>query len=158
VQNRRFLSIELSTGIARWNFAAYLYAVLISSAFAGALAMLQPGLLHVMGVPFEEQGRVTGYLTAMQELVFLFLMPVAGAISDRVGRKAVYVFGLLTTSIGFGLYPYAGNVTELIGYRLIVAVGSAAIDSATCTTANAVHVAPSCIPAPPLKARRPRCI
>ncbi len=121
------LGIERSPGISAAHLWAYLYAVLVSSAYAGALAVLQPGVLQSMGIPFAEQGNLTGNLAAMQEIIFFVLLLVIGAVSDNVGRKAVYVFGLLTTAVGFALYPTAGSVPELFGYRAIVAVGSAAM-------------------------------
>lgn len=124
---RRILGIELSPGITTGNLWAYFYAVLIASAYAGALATLQPGVLQVMGIPFAEQGNLTGNLAAMQEILFIVLLGLVGAISDRVGRKSVYVFGLLTTAIGFALYPTAGSIAELVVYRVIVAIGSAAM-------------------------------
>ena len=125
--SRRVLGIELSRGITSIHLWAYFYAVLVSSAYAGALAVLQPGVLHSMGIPFEVQGNLTGSLAAMQEVLFIILLGTIGAVSDRVGRKNVYVFGLLTTSIGFALYPFAGSISELVVYRVIVAVGSAAM-------------------------------
>ena len=124
---RRVLGIELADGISAGNLWAYLFAAFISSAYAGALAVLQPGLLQVMGIPFAEQGQLTGNLAAMQEVLFILLLGVVGAVSDRVGRKAVYIFGLLTTGLGFVLYPFATSVPELVAYRFIVAIGSAAM-------------------------------
>ena len=121
------LGIARSPGITATHLWAYLYAVFVSSAYAGALAVLQPGVLQTMGIPFEEQGNLTGNLAAMQEVIFFILLLVIGAISDKVGRKSVYVFGLLTTAVGFALYPSAGSIPELFGYRVIVAVGSAAM-------------------------------
>jgi len=124
---KRLLGIELSPGITGTHLRAYLYAVLIASAYAGALATLQPGVLQIMGVPFQEQGNLTGNLAAMQEILFIVLLGLIGAVSDRVGRKSVYVFGLFTTSLGFALYPHASSIAELVVYRVIVAVGSAAM-------------------------------
>lgn len=123
----RMLGIELSPKITPAHLWAYLYAVLISSAYAGALAVMQPGVLQTMGIPFEEQGSLTGNLAAMQEVIFFVLLLYFGAKSDKVGRKAVYVFGLLTTAAGFALYPTAGSIPMLFGYRAIIAVGSAAM-------------------------------
>jgi MFS family permease len=122
-----YLGIELAAGITRRHVLAYLYAVFISSGYAGAMAVMQPGLLQVMGIPFGEQGNLTGNLSAMQELIFIVLLGLVGAVSDRVGRKAVYVLGLLTTAVGFVLYPFASTVSELVLYRVVVAVGSAAM-------------------------------
>ncbi len=124
---RRILGIELSPSITGVHLWAYFYAVLVASAYAGSLAALQPGVLQIMGIPFEQQGNLTGNLAAMQEILFIVLLGFVGAVSDKLGRKAVYVFGLFTTSVGFALYPHATSIAELVAYRVIVAVGSAAM-------------------------------
>lgn len=122
-----WLGIQLASGVSRGNFATYLFAVFISSGYAGALSVLQPGLLHVMGIAADTQAMLTGYLGALQELVFILLLGAAGALSDRIGRRPVYVFGLAVTGIGFTLYPHASSITQLVAFRLLVAVGSAAM-------------------------------
>ncbi|MCB1688986.1 MAG: MFS transporter [Halioglobus sp.] len=123
----RFLGIDLSDGVKRHHLIAYFIAAFVSSSYAGALAMLQPGLLQVMEIPPAEQAMLTGYLSAMQEVILIVLMGIMGALADRVGRKPVYVFGLLATATGFTLYPHADSIAELIVYRIIVAFGSAAM-------------------------------
>ena len=123
----RFLGIDLSEGVQRRHLIAYFCAAFISSSYAGALAMLQPGLLQVMAIPPEKQGLLTGNLSALQEVILILLMGVMGALADRYGRKPVYIFGLLATSAGFTLYPFANSVAELVAYRIIVAFGSAAM-------------------------------
>jgi MFS family permease len=122
-----FLGIDLSQGIKRRHLIAYFVAAFISSSYAGALAMLQPGLLQVMGVERADQALLTGYLSAMQEVILIVMLGLMGAIADRYGRKPVYVFGLLATAIGFTLYPFASSLTELVIYRIIVAFGTAAM-------------------------------
>jgi MFS family permease len=123
----RILGMELSEGIRRRHLLAYFCAAFISSSYAGALAMLQPGLLGVMGIERAQQGMLTGYLSALQEIILIALFGVVGALADRHGRKPVYVFGLLTTAAGFTLYPFAESLFELVLYRIIVACGSAAM-------------------------------
>ncbi|GLP96336.1 MFS transporter [Paraferrimonas sedimenticola] len=123
----RFLGLDLSEGVKPRHFMAYLFVVLISSAYAGALAILQPGLLQVIGVPQEEQGQITGLLGALQEAIFLVMMVLYGLWADRFGRRRIYLLGLVLTSIGFTLYGSAENLTQLIGYRVIVAFGTAAM-------------------------------
>ena len=98
-----------------------------SSGYAGALAVLQPGVLKVMGIPFAEQATVTGMLSAMQEVVLISTMGLVGVWADRAGRPIVYVAGLLLTSAGFALYPHAETISELVMYRLLVAFGGAAM-------------------------------
>ena len=123
----RYLGIDLSEGVKRQHLLAYFAAAFISSSYAGALAMLQPGLLQTMAIDPAAQATLTGNLSAMQEIILIALFGVMGALADRYGRKPVYVFGLLTTAGGFTLYPMAESITELVLYRMIIAVGSAAM-------------------------------
>lgn len=123
----RTLGIDLAPGVRRGHLWAYLMAALISSAYAGALSVLQPGLLHALGIPQDEQATLTGNLAALQELVFILLLGPIGALADRVGRRLVYAVGLLLTGIGYALYAQAGSIPELIAVRFIVALGSAAV-------------------------------
>ncbi|MEP1594460.1 MAG: MFS transporter, partial [Halieaceae bacterium] len=123
----RLLGIELSEGIQRRHLIAYFCAAFISSSYAGALAMLQPGLLQVMAIEPAQQAELTGYLSALQEVILIALLGFVGVIADRYGRKPVYAFGLLVTSLGFTLYPHANSISELVLYRIIVAIGGAAM-------------------------------
>lgn len=123
----KLLGIELSEGIQRRHLIAYFCAAFISSSYAGALAMLQPGLLQVMAIEPAQQAELTGYLSALQEVILIALLGFVGVIADRYGRKPVYAFGLLVTSLGFTLYPHANSIGELVFYRIIVAVGGAAM-------------------------------
>ncbi|MEH6580334.1 MAG: MFS transporter [Halioglobus sp.] len=123
----RFLGIDLSQGIKRRHLIAYFIAAFISSSYAGALAMLQPGLLEVMGIDHSDQAMLTGNLSAMQEIILIVMLGLMGALADRYGRKPVYVFGLLATAIGFTLYPFASSLAELVIYRIIIAFGTAAM-------------------------------
>ena len=123
----KFLGLDLSEGISRRHLVAYFLLAFISSAYAGAMSMLQPGLLQLMDVPADQQGMITGNLSALQEVIFIVLLGVLGVVADRIGRKTVYVLGMLITSAGFYLYPQANSISELVVYRIIVAVGSAAL-------------------------------
>ncbi|MDF3125305.1 MFS transporter [Rheinheimera sp. 1928-s] len=124
---KNLLGVRLVDGLKRRNWLAYLFAVLISSGYAGALSILQPGLLQVLGIPYAEQATLTGLLGGLQEVVFILMMGIYGVMADRFGRRLIYVFGLATTAIGFVLYGSATSVEQLVIYRLVVAFGSAAM-------------------------------
>jgi MFS family permease len=123
----RVLGVELSGGVRAGHLWAYLVVAIISSAYAGAIATLQPGLLAVMGVPAELQGMVTGLLSGLQEIVLILALGPMGALADRIGRRPIYVFGLLATAVGFALYPHAKDLWSLAAGRVIVALGGAAM-------------------------------
>ncbi|WP_101758586.1 MFS transporter [Oceanicoccus sp. KOV_DT_Chl] len=122
-----FLGVALSDGVRRHNLIAYMFIALVSSGYAGLLAMLEPGLLQVLEVPFEEQGLITGNLRVMQELVYIALMGVFGVFADRIGRRLIYVCGMLCIAFGYTIYPFASSIEQLVLYRLIIAAGGAAM-------------------------------
>ena len=70
----QFLGIDLSQGIKRRHLIAYFIAAFISSGYAGALAMLQPGLLQVMGIESGRQAIITGNLSALQEVILILVL------------------------------------------------------------------------------------
>lgn len=121
------LGIHLAPGVRPGHLRAYLFVAIISSAYAGALQLLQPGLLHALGIPEGDQAVLTGQLAALQELVFILLLGPIGALADRIGRRPVYVGGMLLTGLGYALYAQASGVASLFALRLVVAVGSAAV-------------------------------
>lgn len=123
----RALGIQLAPGVRPLHLWCYLLVALVSSAYAGALSILQPGLLHAMGIPPGEQATLTGNLAALQELVFIALLGPIGALADRAGRRAVYAAGLLVSAVGYALYAQADSVAMLVAMRFIVALGSAAV-------------------------------
>lgn len=127
MSTQRAIGIHLVPGVRPLNLWAYLLVAIISSAYAGALSVLQPGLLHALGIPQAEQATLTGNLAALQELVFILLLGPIGALADRIGRRTVYASGLLITGIGYAVYAQAESVAGLVLVRLIVAVGCAAV-------------------------------
>lgn len=121
------LGIRLVPGVRPANLWSYLLVAAISSAYASGLAVLQPGLLHALDISPGDQALLTGGLAALQELVFLALLGPIGALADRVGRRRVYALGLLLAGVGYTLYGQSGSVAELLIWRVVVAVGCAAV-------------------------------
>ena len=59
-----------------------------------------------------------------------------GILADRVGRRPVYVFGILMLGLGWGLYPFAESVNQLLAYRMVYAIGVAACTGTLATLVN----------------------
>jgi MFS family permease len=91
---------------------------------------------NILNIPKEEQGRLAGNLTAVQEIVVLSVIGFCGALSDRVGRRLVYSIGFCILGIGYFLYPLASTSTELIIFRTVVAFGCACNTVMLPTVAN----------------------
>ena len=125
-QSLRFGPIDLAPGISRVNASAFMLA---SFTTIGFMIFINIGntyvLIENLGVPKDEQGSITGLLQIINEISLLLLMPVAGILSDRIGRRAVMVGGLLIMALGYVLYPLATSVNELMVYRFIFAAGVA---------------------------------
>jgi MFS family permease len=123
----RWGPISLAPGISRRNAATFMFASFITIGF---MIFINIGNTYVLnenlGIPRQEQGGITGIFLIVNEIALLLLMPLAGIMSDRIGRRPVMIFGLLTMAIGYALYPIASSITELIVYRALFAAGVAA--------------------------------
>jgi EmrB/QacA subfamily drug resistance transporter len=58
-------------------------------------------------------------------LIITILAPACGRLADIYGRKNLYVFGLVVFTIGSLLCGFAADVTQLIMFRILQAVGGA---------------------------------
>ncbi len=66
----------------------------------------------------------TGYLLASTTMV-----PIYGKLSDLYGRKVILVWGIIIFLLGSMLCGIAGNMLQLIFYRVIQGIGAAALTS-----------------------------
>ena len=113
-------------GWSRGNATTVWFASFFTIGLAAFMSFLQPYLLNeVLHIPVTEQGRLTGNLGFLQEVVVIALAGLVGAWSDRVGRRRVYCLGFGLMAAGLVIYPFAGNQTELVLYRIAFAMGIA---------------------------------
>ncbi len=124
--NIRIGPIEFASGVSRTNAWTFLYTNFMIMPVVAFLSIAQPYILsEVVGIPPEEQGRITGFLVTMQEIVGLVLIGFVGALSDRFGRRPLYAMGVLIAGAGFALYSTATTEGELYAFRFVYAVGVA---------------------------------
>ena len=127
-EGRKFFFVRLMPGVTPGHVAAYLWAAFVSIGIFTYATSLQPYLLQVnIGVPAEQRGQISGDLQFWAEIITLLTVGLFGAWSDRVGRRIVYVVGFLITGLAYAAYPFADDVNQLLIYRLIYAVGVAAL-------------------------------
>jgi MFS family permease len=116
--------IQLAPGVRPVNVLAKLFAAFIGIAMMAGVHLLNGYLLtEHLQIPRGEQGAVTGNLTFWMEVVAICLFYPFGMLADRIGRRPVITFGLVMISIGYALMPFATTVSELLGARLVFAVG-----------------------------------
>jgi len=114
-----------------------MYAAFICIAMLAGMNFLQIYLLEVnLSIPRDEQGFVTGLLATYTEIVAILLIIPFGVLADRIGRRPVMIAGLLFCGAGYGLFPFASGIDELVVYRVIFAVGAAALSAMIPTVGN----------------------
>lgn len=132
----RFGPFALAPGVTARHMVAYLYATFVSIGFFTYLATLTPYILEVnLGIPRAQHGAVAGDLQFVQELLVLLVAGLWGALSDRAGRRPVYVatFGLL--ALAYVLYPLAGSLAGLTAARLVFGAAVAGLSAMLVTVA-----------------------
>ncbi len=127
-KNRKFLFIGLSDGVKPSNLATHYYASLFGLSLFLFFGVIQPFVMTtLLRIPQDQQGGITGKLGVLNELTLLILTPLFGVLSDRIGRKIIYVFGFVMIGIAAILYTFLDTPTELYLFRVVTAIGSAAI-------------------------------
>ena len=115
-------------GYSGMNVFTLLFACLTSISAIAYMGFIQPYLLtEILHIPQAEQGALTGNLAAVQEVVVIMVMGVAGALSDRTGRKLIFVSGFLLLAAGYLIYPLANSVAQLYIFRCLFGVGAAVV-------------------------------
>lgn len=98
--------------------------------FIAFLMMLGFGIIIPILPFFAEQAGASsleiGILFASYNVMQFLFAPVWGALSDRIGRKPLILFGLLGFSITFILFGLATSYTEMLVYRILAGIVSAA--------------------------------
>ena len=123
---QRWGPLWLTPGVTRLNAWAFMFASFITIGF---MIYINQGHTYVLNenlhIPLQEQGNYTGIFLLITEITLLILLPAAGIISDRLGRRTVMIAGLLMMAFGYVLYPTATSINELIVYRVVFSAGVA---------------------------------
>jgi MFS family permease len=124
----KFLFYWFTPGYSGVNVVSVLYGAFASLALLTLVNFIQPYLLQeVYNIPRAQQGVLTGNLAALQEVVVIVLMGLVGALSDRTGRRILFVAGFLVLGAGYFIYPLAEGQMQIYAFRVVVAVGAAMV-------------------------------
>ena len=102
--------------------------------------------LRAMQLSFDEPLGAVQWVSLSYVLTMIALVTPIGRMSDVVGRKIVYLAGFTVFTIGSAACALASSLPVLIAFRVIQAVGAAAIAT------NSVAVVTASMPAASLRA------
>ncbi len=137
VSNQKVGPVYLAAGVQKFNFWTFMYAAFICIAMLAGMNFLQAYLLDVnLGIPKAEQGVATGVLALVTEVVAILLIVPFGALADRIGRRPLIIGGILFCGLGYGLFPFATSLKELLFYRGLFAIGAASLSAQIPTIGN----------------------
>ncbi len=123
----RFGPFWLQPDVTRINMLTLFMGAYTTIGLLTFIALSTPYVLTVyLDIPQARQGTVSGDLHLFQEVVALLLFAPVGVLADRIGRRGVWVAGMLMMSIGYSLYSFANSLPELFFYRFLYTVGIAA--------------------------------
>lgn len=118
--------IRLVPGVSAKNLATLFFASFFGIASMSFINFSQPYVFtELLQIPLEEQGTLAGRLTFLQELVLLALLAPMGALSDKFGRKPLYISAFVLLGLAYFLYPLAGTLFMLFIFRMVFAAGAA---------------------------------
>ncbi len=118
------MGLPLATGISRLNG----WSLVVVSFFSiGLLVFVTVGTNYVLGanlhLPREEFGTINGDLVVWTEIIQILMFGAVGVAADRIGRRPIFIIGMLVMATAYFLYPFSSSVGELTLYRVIYAVG-----------------------------------
>ena len=107
----------------------YKWIALFVAAIGSDMATLDSGVIRIslpaLGQVFQTNASTIAWVWLIYLLVGSSLMLIMGRVSDAVGRKRLFTYGLFIYGFGMGLCSLAQNLIQLVVFRMIQAVGNA---------------------------------
>ena len=113
--------VDLVEGVTRTNFLSICYAALTT---IGLLTFISYATTYVvvenLNYQRDQIGTIVGDLQVVAEIVLLLVFLPVGLIADKIGRRQVYAFGMVTMGLSYFLYPLATGIEELTMYLSLI--------------------------------------
>jgi EmrB/QacA subfamily drug resistance transporter len=121
-------------GRRRWLglgvLAAGLSLIVIDGTIVG---IALPRIIDDRGLSLAE----AQWVTSLYSVVFAALLLTAGRVADRIGRRKLFVIGVVVFVLGSVIAAASLDATSLIGARVVQGIGGAIVLPTTLSTVNA---------------------
>lgn len=122
--------LQFAAGITRGNALTLLFSGFAVAMLLPYINFAQPYILtEHLGIPKDSQGTLSGNLAFYTEIVLILCSGFIGAWADRAGLRLVFAAGILVVGVSYLLYPLATSSEELLWYRVVYALGAAAVSA-----------------------------
>jgi len=134
VVNQRLGPLWLAPGIRRSHVLTKFWVTFVTIGMLSGASILQGYVLtEHLDIPRGQQGTVSGEISFWVEVVAILLFAPFGVLTDRIGRRPVYIGSMVFVAAGYALVPFATTANELLAARLVFAVGMAGTASTLAT-------------------------
>lgn len=103
--------------------------------------MLRP-MIDDFGLVVPDDLGDAAWIVNVYLIAYIAVMPVAGRLSDVVGRRAVFVAALTVFGIGSLVVPRADTLSTLLAGRALTAIGGGALVPVAFAVAGDLHTGP----------------
>lgn len=118
-------------GLARLPYYRWLVvgAVCVGAFMGQVDSSIAQLLLPRLEYEFGARLSVVSWVAVAYLVTMAGFLPIFGHLADLVGRKLLYIGGFLVFVFGSGLCGFAPNLSILIGFRVVQAIGAALLSS-----------------------------
>lgn len=121
------LRIGVRRGVRAPHMAAFLWGSLVSVSAVVFLNAALPLLLDTfLAIPSQDSGSVAATSVLAHESTVILSSWLWGLASDRVGRRPVFVVGMLLLALGTTLQAWSSSMIALLAFRVVFALGASA--------------------------------
>ncbi|WP_446831484.1 MFS transporter [Candidatus Foliamicus sp.] len=120
----RLLGLWFMPGLTRANSWSFIALSFTTVGLLTAITGVQTNVLSEnFGIAAKDQGQWISALVLWTEFVLLAVFAVVGVAADRIGRRQLYAVGLVLMGLSYVLHAYAAEIWQLLGARVIYAIG-----------------------------------